>query len=414
LASDFITQDLRSEAVPLGYHRPRSAKRRLVRAHPLKIAAVFGTRPEAIKMMPVLREIGARAPTFSLCNIITSQHTDLLDPLLLRFQLSAHHCLGVLRPGQTLDQLLSRLLAALDTVLEQAAPDLLLVQGDTTSALAGSLAAHHHRIPVVHIEAGLRSGDRLSPFPEEMNRRLITRLATYHMAATPHNVQTLLAEGVPPEHIFLTGNPIVDALEMMLASTKPSDQLLRLLDDIEGQRIIVLTSHRRENFGTTMRGYFEVLRQFVEAHSDVTLIFPVHPNPAVRQECGRVGLSGPSIRLIEPLIYSDFLHLLCKAWLVVSDSGGVQEEVPSLGKPLLVIRENTERPEALTSGCARLVGRSPETLARMLDELAADDTWIRSVRGIANPFGNGHSAKAIVDSFTTALNVVESEGLMAS
>ena len=414
MASEVITQGLRNGAVPLGYHRPRWPQRGFVRTQPLKVAAVFGTRPEAIKMMPVLREIGARASTFSLCNIITSQHTDLLDPLLSQFQLSAHYSLLVLRPGQSLDQLLSRLLAALDTVLEQAAPDLLLVQGDTTSALAGSLAAHHHRIPVVHIEAGLRSGDRLSPFPEEMNRRLITQLTTYHMAATPHNVQTLVAEGVPPEHVFLTGNPIVDALEMMLASTRPSDQLLRLLDELEDQRIIVLTSHRRENFGTTMRGYFQVLRQFVEAHSDVTLVFPVHPNPAVRRECGRAGLSGAAIRLIEPLIYSDFLHLLCKAWLVVSDSGGVQEEVPSLGKPLLVIRENTERPEALTSGCARLVGRSPETLRRMLDELAADDTWIRSVRGIANPFGHGHSAQAIVDSLTAALNLGESEGLMAS
>jgi UDP-N-acetylglucosamine 2-epimerase (non-hydrolysing) len=383
-------------------------------AHATKVAAVFGTRPEAIKMMPVLREISARRRTFISCNIVTSQHTNLLDPLLLQFELAAHYRLKVLRPGQTLDQLLSRLLAALDEVLEQASPDILLVQGDTTSALAGGLAAHHHKIPVVHIEAGLRSGNRFSPFPEEMNRRLITQLATYHMAATPHNVQTLLAEGVPPQQIFLTGNPIVDALEMVLASTEPSNRVHALLQELKSRRIIVLTSHRRENFGETMRGYFEVLRDFVTRHTDFALIFPVHPNPAVRLECRRAGLAGSSIKLIDPLVYSDFLHLLSKAWLVVSDSGGIQEEAPSLGKPLLVIRANTERPEAITCGCARLVGGPPDNLACILDELAVDDAWVQSVRQTPNPFGNGHSAKAIVDALASIHDVDAGQGRMAS
>lgn len=383
-------------------------------AHPTKVAAVFGTRPEAIKMMPVLREINARRRTFIPCNIITSQHTDLLDPLLLQFDLTAHYCLHVLNAGQTLDQLLSRLLAALDGVLEEASPDILLVQGDTTSALAGGLAAHHRRIPVVHIEAGLRSGNRFSPFPEEMNRRLITQLAHYHMAATQYNVQTLLAEGVPSEQVFLTGNPIVDALRTVLASTEPSDRLLRLLEELKGRRIIVLTSHRRENIGDSMRGYFEVLRDFIGGQPDLSLVFPVHPNPAVRRECTRAGLSGPWIKLIDPLVYSDFLHLLSKAWLVVSDSGGIQEEVPSLGKPLLVIRENTERPEAIRSGCARLVGSHPANLASMLDELTVDDTWIRSVQRVENPFGDGHSAKAIVDALMTILDFGANEDRMAS
>jgi UDP-N-acetylglucosamine 2-epimerase (non-hydrolysing) len=413
LPPDFIAPTFRSDVTPREYHGQR-AGRALVEAHSTKVAAVFGTRPEAIKMMPVLREIGARTSSFTLCNIITSQHTDLLDPLLECFQMRAHYSLSVLRPGQTLDQLLSRLLAALDAVLEQVCPDVLLVQGDTTSALAGGLAAHHHKIPVAHVEAGLRSGNRLSPFPEEMNRRLITQLATYHMAATPHNVETLLSEGVPPERIFLTGNPIVDALHTVLATAQPSDQLRRLLADLEGRRLIVLTSHRRENFGETMRGYFEVLRDFVAQHSDVALVFPVHPNPAVRRECARAGLSGPAVRLIDPLVYSDFLQLLCRAWLVVSDSGGVQEEAPSLGKPLLVIRENTERPEAVAAGCARLVGGRPENLARMLAHLAVDDTWIRGVRSIANPFGDGNSAKAIVDALTSALHPVAAERLRAS
>jgi UDP-N-acetylglucosamine 2-epimerase (non-hydrolysing) len=414
LPPDLIAQAFRSQAAPVEFHGRWPAGRSIVNARPTKVAAVFGTRPEAIKMMPVLREIDARGPAFTLCNIITSQHTDLLDPLLRRFQLQSHHCLNVLRPGQTLDQLLSRLLAALDAVLEEASPDLLLVQGDTTSALAGGLAGHHHKIPVAHIEAGLRSGSRFSPFPEEMNRRLITQLATYHMAATPSNVQTLLAEGVPPERVFLTGNPIVDALQIVLASSPPSDQLHALLQELEGQRIIVLTSHRRENSGDTMRGYFAVLRDFIARHSNVTLVFPVHPNPAVRRECVRAGLAGPSIRLIDPLDYPDFLHLLRSAWLVVSDSGGIQEETPSLGKPLLVIRENTERPEAIDSGCARLVGKSPETLAMMLDELAADDTWIRGVQATVNPFGNGNSAKAIVDALTNVIDPIETRSSIAS
>lgn len=346
-------------------------------------------------------------------NIISWQHDDLLVPLLELFDVTVHRGLGVSRQRQTLDELVSKLLNELTATLEELSPDIVMIQGDTATALAGALSAHHHRIPVVHIEAGLRSGNRYSPFPEEMYRQMITRLATYHMAATPANVEALRAEAVPEENIYLTGNPVVDAVKSVLTQAEPSKHVRGLIDQLRGQRTIVMTTHRRENFGQVMRTHLSILRDFVDSHEDVSLVFPVHPNPAVRAECEELGMSGPRIHLIAPLIYPDFIHLLNSAWLVASDSGGVQEEVPTLRKPLLVLRENTERPEVVESGFARLVGPHPHRLADMLKELSNGGSWLRTVESADNPFGDGTSGVRIVNAISDFLLKTRQQKLLA-
>jgi UDP-N-acetylglucosamine 2-epimerase (non-hydrolysing) len=279
-----------------------------------------------------------------------------------------------------------------------------LVQGDTTTAIAGALAAFHARIPVAHVEAGLRTGNRYSPFPEEMNRRLITQLADLHFAATPKNVEILLAEGVQKNCIVLTGNPVVDALQHILARSSASPSLSKLLDDIVANKhLIVLTTHRRENFGQVMSSHLKALRRFVERHQDVALVFPVHPNPSVRAVVDAEFTRAERIHCIEPLEYADFLHLLSRAWLVVSDSGGVQEEAPSLGKPLLILRDTTERPEVLDCGVGRLVGHSGERLEEMLEAVLVDKSWFDVVSKTENPFGKGDAGEQIVSAIAQFL-----------
>jgi UDP-N-acetylglucosamine 2-epimerase (non-hydrolysing) len=291
----------------------------------------------------------------------------------------------------------ARVLAGLDPLLAELRPDFALVQGDTTTAMAGALAAFQRRIPVGHVEAGLRTGDASSPFPEEMNRRLITRLASLHFAPTEGNARTLRAEGVPESRIAVTGNPVVDALHEIVARSRPSPALSEKLRALSGTRLVALTTHRRESFGALMQENLRALRRFVELHDDVSLAFPVHPNPEVRRQAEAALAGAPRILLLEPLGYRDFLHLLARAWLVVSDSGGVQEEAPSLGRALLVLRANTERPEAIEAGVARLVGGDPARLARELEALHADDTWVQSIARIPNPFGSGDAGPRIAD-----------------
>lgn len=362
----------------------------------VRVLSVFGTRPEVIKFMPVLRELEGRS-RFRTINVLTSQHVDLVRPLLREWRIRIDHDLEAMVARQPLSLLLGRILTRLDPILVRERPDLVLVQGDTTSALAAALAAWHRRIPVGHIEAGLRSDDRDSPFPEEANRRLITLLAGLHFAPTQRNVDTLLGEGVPAKAVVRSGNPVVDAVRLIRASRPPSPPVRRLLQQLATQRIVLLTTHRRESLGPLMRSRLQVLREFVSAHPDVELIFPVHPNPMVgmmaRAELGTTA----RVHLLSPLDYPDFLHCLAAAWLVISDSGGIQEEAPTLGKALLVLRANTERPEALACRVARLVGDQPADLRRELATAVEDDAWIRAVRPVDNPFGRGDSARRIAD-----------------
>jgi UDP-N-acetylglucosamine 2-epimerase (non-hydrolysing) len=370
-----------------------------------RVLALFGTRPEVIKLAPVLAELRRRPGRFATVTVTSGQHGDLLAPFLRLFRVQLDANLGIMRAGQTPVEVCQRVLATLEPVLNDTQPDVLLVQGDTTTAMAGALAAFHHGIPVGHVEAGLRSGSATNPFPEEMNRRLISRLASFHFAATPQNVETLLAEGVPADRIALTGNPVIDALRTVLGTTRPSPPLEKLLYETHGRRLLVLTTHRRESFGEVMLENLRALRRFVERHADLALAFPVHPNPAVRSATREAFSGTPHVHLLEPLDYQDFVQLLSHAWLIVSDSGGVQEEAPTLGKPLLILRENTERPEAVASGVARLVGGSASRLEAMLEEAYSDGSWIRHVQETENPFGRGDSGRRIVDALETFLDL---------
>lgn len=379
-----------------GLHRPDLLKYlRPVKGSRRKVLTIFGTRPEAIKLAPVIQQLEAHDNELQIINVATSQHTDLLYPFINLFGLRVDHDLHAMQINQTPDELCSRLLCLLHPVIAREEPEMILVQGDTTTALAGALSGAQRGIPVGHVEAGLRSGNLYSPYPEEMNRRIITRLATYHFAATPANRETLLSEGVEGKNIFLTGNPVVDSLQAMLERAAASPAIKKLLDATEGLRRIVLTTHRRESFCGVMSENLRVLRGFVERHEDVALIFPVHPNPAVAESASAILYGHPRIHLIRPLDYESFIQLLAHAWLIVSDSGGVQEEAPTLGKPLLILRENTERAEAIAAGVARLVGGRPQRLASMLQQAHEDGSWVERVCRVGNPFGLGDSGKRI-------------------
>jgi len=361
----------------------------------VKVLTLFGTRPEVIKLAPVIRALERPGRGFETVNVLSGQHADLVRPFLASFAVRVDHDLRIMEPGQTPSLVCARVLAALDPLLKRTTPDVVLVQGDTSTTLAGALAAFHRSVPVGHVEAGLRSGDVTSPFPEEMNRRLVSRLATWHFAATERNRATLLGEGVDAERVFLTGNPVVDALLDVRERAAAGPALAPTLAATAGLRRIALTSHRRESFGQAMRGNLDALRRFVETHADVALVFPVHPNPAVVAETRAALGAHPRIHLLAPLGYEDFVALVAASWLVVSDSGGVQEEAPSLGRPLLILRENTERPEAVLSGLARLVGGRPERLAELLEEAAKPGSWVESVSRIENPFGRGDAGERI-------------------
>lgn len=373
-----------------------------------KILTLFGTRPEIIKLAPVIWAMERYPDQWQSITVSSSQHTDLLRPFIRDLSISVDHDLAVMTPGQTPSAVLARVIEAIEPLLIRERPDMVLVQGDTTTAIAGALAAFYAKIPVGHVEAGLRTGNRQSPFPEEMNRRLITQLADYHFAATTDNVKILLNEGVQTQNIILTGNPVVDALQHILARSSASSRLSQLLLSIPlNQRVIVLTTHRRENFGQIMTSHLRALRRFVAKHEEVELIFPVHPNPSVRAVVGAEFTDVKRIHCIDPLEYADFLHLLSRAWLIVSDSGGVQEEAPSLGKPLLVLRDTTERPEVLDCGVGKLVGHSGDQLERMLEAAIVDESWFETVRQTKNPFGQGDAGERIISAVAQFLESKE-------
>ena len=362
---------------------------------PSKVLICLGTRPELIKFAPMIKALENRGA--GLITVNTGQHTDLLEPLFDLFGISPHHNLEAMKAGQSLNALGSRLLERLDPVMEAEKPDLVLVQGDTSSAVMGSMAAFNRRIPVGHLEAGLRSGNPLSPFPEEMNRRLVGQIAAYHFAATERNRRTLLDEGVAADSIHLVGNTVVDALRQTLTTTRPSKAVELMQQWAAGKRLVLVTTHRRENFGETMSRHLRALREFIESEPDLCMIFPVHPNPNVRAAVAAELEHHPRIRLTDPMGYRDFVHLLSGAWLIVSDSGGIQEEATALGKPMIVLRENTERPEAVECGVARLVGESPERLREMLRTALIDEVWHASASRSRDVFGDGQTAERICD-----------------
>jgi UDP-N-acetylglucosamine 2-epimerase (non-hydrolysing) len=355
---------------------------------------LFGTRPEVIKLAPVIHQLEQRQDSIRTINVASGQHTDLLYPFIEMFGIRVDEDLRLMTVDQDPGALCARIFAAADRIAERESPDLVLVQGDTTTALAGALVGRRRGIPVGHVEAGLRSGNLLSPYPEELNRRFITLLATFHFAATQRNRETLLSEGVGDKSIFVTGNPVVDALQMVLDS-KSGPSASRLLNKVGNRKCIVLTTHRRESFGRVLEENLKILCRFVREHDDVVLVFPIHPNPNVSGPAKAICGGHPRILTTEPLDYREFIQVLSKSWLIVSDSGGVQEEVPSLGKPLLILRENTERSECIEAGMARLVGGRPEALMGMLEDAYQQGSWADSVSTVQNPFGDGDSGERI-------------------
>jgi UDP-N-acetylglucosamine 2-epimerase (non-hydrolysing) len=369
----------------------------------MKILVLFGTRPEIIKLAPVISALKKRRG-FETCVVSSGQHSNLLKPFLKIFDITTDYDLKVMSKDQTPNTVASKVSGKLDKILLDEKPDLVLVQGDTTTAFAGAFAAFNHKIQVGHVEAGLRSGNLHSPFPEEMNRRLITQLATFHFAATEKNRQNLMKEGVSPANIFVTGNPVVDSLNQINKTSSPSVKISKLIEETKGLKRILLTTHRRESFGDKMSCNLIQLKKFVAKQTDTCLIFPVHPNPNVQQITNEILADHERIFLIEPTDYIDFIALMKKAWLIISDSGGVQEEAPSLGKPLLILRENTERPEAIDARVAKLVGGNTHSLQNMLAENYAVETWINAVKRVQNPFGDGNAAKRIVNALEENLS----------
>ncbi len=379
------------DATPAGVfgQRVASPSRRL------KLMVVFGTRPELIKLMPVIREAQHRS-NVRLTTVMTSQHTDLVRPLVDLWAIPVDHDLDVMTPGQSLNDIVVRVMSRIDRLLDEVAPDVVMVQGDTSTAMAATMAAWHRRIPVAHVEAGLRTHRIDTPFPEEANRRLIGTVARFHFAPTERNAAALQAEGVPEENIHLVGNTIVDAIRLIRDVKPPSMRVEKLLETLKGQRIIVLTTHRRESFGEVLRERLRTLRRYVDERPDVSVVFPVHPNPQVL-DVAYEELSGhPRIHLLDPLSYPDFLHCLAASWVILSDSGGIQEEAPTLGKPLLILRPETERPEAVSCGVARIVGQSIERLQAELLELDRPGSWATRISATDNPFGKGDSARRIL------------------
>ena len=367
------------------------------------VLIAFGTRPEAVKMAPVLNALEADK-AFEVEALSTAQHREMLDQTAAAFDLRIDHDLNLMRDRQTLDGLTARILTVATPVLELAAPDAVLVHGDTTTALALALASFYRQIPVGHVEAGLRSGNRYSPFPEEMNRRLISSLSTWHYAPTEGNRANLLAQGVDPDSIRVTGNTVIDALLETVSSSYRFEEPALEAVDFDGLRVLGLTCHRRENLGEPMERMFAAVRDTADAHADVRVVYPVHENPAVRAIAERALGGHPRITLVEPLGYADFSNFMARCAFMLTDSGGVQEEAPALDVPVLVLRDDTERPEALEAGCAALVGTTYEGVRASCEALLGDAALYARMAAAPDPYGDGHAAERICSALHDALD----------
>ena len=357
-----------------------------------KIMLVFGTRPEAIKMCPLARELQGREGVQALV-CVTGQHRDMLRQVLDAFQVTPDYDLDIMRERQTLFDITARVMEGMRTVLEKEKPDVVLVHGDTTTTFAAAISCFYLRIPVGHVEAGLRTYDRFSPYPEEFNREAVSIVADWHFAPTPLSRDNLIREGKRPESIFITGNTVIDALK----TTVRADYRHPMLDWAEGSRLILLTAHRRENLGEPMRAMFRAIRRVVVEHPDVKALYPIHMNPLVR-EAAKAELAGcDRIRLTEPLDVLDCHNLMARSTLILTDSGGIQEEAPSLGKPVLVMRNTTERPEGIEAGMLKLVGTDTETIYREFTRLLDDPEAYQRMAHAENPYGDGHACERIAD-----------------
>lgn len=363
----------------------------------IKVMTVFGTRPEAIKMAPVVLELNKYPDLITPIVAVTAQHRDMLDQVLNLFNIKPDYDLNIMAQGQTLFDITTKAMNGLNEVLSKEKPDIVLVHGDTTTTFAGALAAYYHEIAVGHVEAGLRTYNKYSPFPEEMNRKLTGAIADLHFAPTDTASGNLKAEGINEERIFVTGNTVIDALHKTVKDDFIFDDEKLANIDYEHKRIILVTTHRRENLGEPMRHVYKALKDIVNEFEDVEVVFPVHKNPKVREVVNEELGGIKDVHLIDPLDYEPFANLMHRAFLVLTDSGGIQEEAPSLGKPVLVLRDTTERPEAVQAGTVKLIGTEREKVYTETKYLLTDHAEYERMANTCNPYGDGKASKRIIE-----------------
>jgi len=363
---------------------------------PLKLAVIFGTRPEAIKLAPLVRRLQEHPERFRAVTIVTAQHREMLDQVLELFLIRPDHDLNIIGPRQSLAQITARAVKGLDAVLLHEKPDFVVVQGDTSTTFVGALTAFYHKIPVAHVEAGLRTRQKFYPFPEEINRHLTSVLADAHFAPTAESRDNLLREGVPGEKIWITGNSVIDALQDVLRWSKTCDHPVLARVASERFRMVLVTSHRRENQGAPQQRICDALLRLVDRFPDVLVVFPVHLSPAVRDTILPRLQQRDRIILLEPIDYFETVHFMKSCYLVLTDSGGIQEEAPALGKPVLVLRDATERPEGLAAGTVRLVGTEPEVILEVASELLRNPKEYQRMSEAVNPYGDGQACTRII------------------
>ncbi|WP_395361617.1 non-hydrolyzing UDP-N-acetylglucosamine 2-epimerase [Levilactobacillus parabrevis] len=368
---------------------------------PIKVMTVFGTRPEAIKMAPIILAMQQRPTEFTPITVVTAQHREMLDQVLEIFKIKPDYDLNIMKAKQTLSDITTRVLTKLDAIITEAAPDIVLVHGDTTTTFAASISAFYHQTMLGHVEAGLRTWNKYSPYPEEMNRQLTDILSDLYFAPTELSKENLLKQAHPLENIYVTGNTAIDALKQ----TVDANYHHAVLDQVQpGHRLILMTMHRRENQGAPMHAVFKAVRAEVEAHPDVEVIYPVHLSPAV-QTVAHEELGGMDrIHLIDPLDVVNFHNLSAKSYFIMTDSGGVQEEAPSLNKPVLVLRDTTERPEGVTNGTLKLVGTDPKRVTAAMESLLSDQAAYDKMAQAENPYGDGHASEYILAAIQEKLN----------
>lgn len=359
----------------------------------IKIMSIFGTRPEAIKMAPIIKEMEHYKNEIESIICVTAQHREMLDSVLDTFHIRPDYDLNIMKKGQTLNSITGTILQGLDPVLNKENPDMILVHGDTTTTFASALAAFYHKILIGHVEAGLRTHNLYSPYPEEANRQMVSNIAELHFTPTMSSLKNLLQENKDPEKIFVTGNTAIDALKTTVKEEYDSPVLQWAGDS----RIMLLTAHRRENQGEPLRRIFTAVNKITEKYPDVRVIYPCHMNPAVRGMAHEIFDGNGKVRLIEPLEVTDFHNLIKKSYLVLTDSGGIQEEGPSLGKPVLVVRETTERPEGVEAGTLKLVGTSTERIVKEVSRLLDDKEEYERMSTAENPYGDGNASKRIIN-----------------
>lgn len=371
---------------------------------PIKVLTIFGTRPEAIKMAPLVIELKKNKQIESIV-CVTAQHREMLDQVLETFNISPNYDLNIMKNRQTLTGVTVRALEGLDQVIKDVQPDIVLVHGDTTTTFAGSLAALYNQVAVGHVEAGLRTWNKYSPFPEEINRQTTGIIADIHFAPTEVSKSNLLLEGKDENKIFVTGNTAIDALN----TTVRDNYSHEVLKWVGNDKMILLTAHRRENLGENMENMFKAIIRIVNEHNDVKVVYPIHLNPAVRETANNILAGHERVRLIEPLEVIDFHNFLARAHIILTDSGGIQEEAPSLGKPVLVLRDTTERPEGIAAGTLKLAGTKEETIYQLFKELLTDEEEYVSMSNASNPYGDGHASERIVKIIIDFFNGIKEE-----